>query len=333
MKNLTVLIILSIFVTFVAAQQPEQNNGHRIEVNIPSLSDTTLILGHYYNQRMYVDDTTRVNSRGVAVFEDSEPLPQGVYLVYLPNQNYFDLLIDDDQHFKVTADTSNLVKSLQIEGAEQTKKFNDYQKFIITRQEEAKDLQQQLQAVNSDSEEAAEIRKKLNAINKKVETEWEKLISGNPDSMLGLFIKGIQEIEVPKFDIDESVENKDSLQRLKQYHYYRNHYFDNMDLSDKRLLRTPFFAGKVENYFSSVLPQIPDTLLAESIEIIEQARPSQEMFRYLVSYVFNYANDSQLMGMENLLVGIAEKYYLSGEADWAEEEFLEEIGLLMAGVR
>lgn len=324
MKNLTVLILLLIFATLAAAQQPEEK-GHRIEVNIPSLSDTTLILGHYYNQRMYVDDTTQINSRGTAVFEDTESLPQGMYVVYLPSQNYFDLLIDADQHFKVTADTSNLVKSLKIEGAEQTKKFNDYQRFIIQRQEEAQELQQQLKALDPNSEEAAKIREKLGNINQKVEAEWEKIISENPESMLGVFIRGIQEIEVPRFEIEESVENKDSLQRLKRYHYYRNHYFDNMDLTDERLLRTPFFAGKVENYFSSVLPQMPDTLLAESIKIIEQARPEPEMFRYLVSYVFNYANDSQIMGMDNLLVGIAEKYYLSGEADWADEEFLKKL--------
>jgi thiol-disulfide isomerase/thioredoxin len=323
MKNLTVLIFLFIFAS-TSAQQTEES-GHRIEVNIPSLSDTTLILGHYYNQRMYVDDTTDINNQGTAIFEDAEPLPQGMYVIYLPSQNYFDLLIDADQHFKVKADTSNLVKSLKIEGAGQTKKFNDYQRFIIARQEEAQELQQQLKAKDPNSEEAAEIRKKLSAVNQKVEGEWEKLISENQESMLGVFIKGIQEIEVPQFEIEESLENKDSLQRLKRYHYYRNHYFDNMDLSDDRLLRTPFFAGKVENYFSSVLPQIPDTLLAESIKIIEQARPAPEMFRFLVSYVFNYANDSQIMGMDNLLVGIAEKYYLSGEADWADEEFLEKL--------
>jgi thiol-disulfide isomerase/thioredoxin len=323
MKNLIVLIFLFILAS-ASAQQPEEN-GHRIEVNIPSLSDTTLILGHYYNQRMYVDDTTRIDSQGTAVFEDTESLPQGVYVVYLPSQSYFDLLIDADQNFNVTADTSNLVKSLQIEGAAQTKKFNDYKLFIIARQEEGRELQQQLQAQDPDSEEAAEIRTKLGAINQKVEDEWEKLLAENPESMLGIFIKGIQEIEVPQFEIEESVEKKDSLQRLKRYHYYRNHYFDNMDLSDARLLRTPFFTGKVENYFSSVVPQIPDTLLAESIKIIEQARPAPEMFRYLVSYLFNYANDSQIMGMDNLLVGIAEKYYLSGEADWADEEFMEKL--------
>jgi thiol-disulfide isomerase/thioredoxin len=74
-----------------------------------------------------------------------------------------------------------------------------------------------------------------------------------------------------------------------------------------------------------VLPQIPDTLLTESIKTIEKARPAPEMFRFLVQYLFNYANDSQIMGMDKMLVGLAEKYYLAGEAEWADKEFLEKL--------
>ena len=325
MKNIVVLIFsLLVFTTTIRAQQSGEK-GHRIEVTIPSLSDTTLILGHYFNQRMYVDDTTYINNDGLAIFEDTAALPQGIYVVYLPSQNYFDLLIDEDQYFSVSADTSNLVRSLKIDGAEQTRKFNDYQKFIMDRQEEAKSLQEKLQKVEPDSDEAAKLREQLSAINDKVNQEWQRLISENQGNMLGLFIQGIQEVEVPQFEIKESIQNKDSLQRVKRYHYYRNHYFDNLPLDDARLLRTPFFASKLENYFSNVLPQIPDTLLSEGIEMIEMARPAPEMFRFLVQFVFNYANDSQVMGMDNLLVGIAEKYYLSGEADWADQEFLDKL--------
>lgn len=323
MKNLTVLILLFVF-TIGQAQQPE-GNGHKIEVNIPALSDTTLILGYYYNQSIHVQDTSFIDSNGTAIFEDTESLPQGLYVVYLPNQRYFDLLIDADQHFSLTADTSDMVNSLEIEGAGQTKKFNDYQRFISSRQEQAKTLQEALQAREPNSQDAEELKEQLNEINNQVQNKWTKLIDENPGSMLGLFIKGMQEIEVPQFDIDDNVQNKDSLQRIKRFYYYKNHFFDNMPLDDKRLLRTPYFARKVEQYFSSVVPQNPDTLLAESIKIIEQARPASEMFNFLVSYLFNYANSSEYMGMDKMMVGLAEKYYLSGEADWADEEFLQKL--------
>ncbi|WP_010663668.1 thioredoxin-like domain-containing protein [Marinilabilia salmonicolor] len=323
MKNLTVLILLFISVTGMAQQSG--NNGHRIKVNIPAFNDTTLILGYYYNQSIHVQDTSYFDNKGTAVFEGEESLPQGLYVVYLPNQKYFDLMIDADQHFSLTADTAEMVQSLDINGAEVSKKFNDYQRFILARQEEANTLQHQLQNAAQGSDEATQIRNQLTAVNEKVQNKWEQLQNESQGSMLGVFIKGMQEIEVPQFDIDETVQNKDSVQRIKRFYYYKNHYFDNMPLDDERLLRTPFFAKKVEQYFSSVIPQVPDTLLKESIKVIEQARPASKMFNFLVSYLFNYANESEYMGMDKMMVGLAEKYYLSGDATWADEEFLSKL--------
>ncbi|RCW30207.1 thioredoxin-like domain-containing protein [Marinilabilia salmonicolor] len=323
MKNLTVLIFL--FISVIGIAQQPANNGHKIEVNIPAFSDTTLILGYYYNQSIHVQDTSYFDNKGTALFEGEEALPQGLYVIYLPNQKYFDLMIDADQHFSLTADTADMVKSLDIRGADVTNKFNDYQRFIMARQEEANNLQQKLQTAAPDSEEATQIKDQLTAVNEKVQNKWEELQQENQGSMLGVFIKGMQEIEVPRFDIDDSVQKKDSVQRVKRFYYYKNHYFDNMPLDDERLLRTPFFAKKVEQYFSSVIPQVPDTLLNESIKVIEQARPAPKMFNFLVSYLFNYANESEYMGMDKMMVGLAEKYYLSGEATWADEEFLSKL--------
>lgn len=323
MKNLIVLIFL--FISTIGMAQQPANNGHKIEVNIPVFSDTALILGYYYNQSIHVQDTSYFDRNGTAVFEGKEALPQGLYVVYLPNQKYFDLMIDADQHFSLTADTAEMVQTLDINGAEVSKKFNDYQRFILARQKEANTLQQQLQNAKQDSEEAAQIKNQLTAVNEKVQNKWDQLQNENPGSVLGVFIKGMQEVEVPKFDIDETVQNKDSVQRIKRFYYYKNHYFDNLPLDDERLLRTPFFAQKVEQYFSSVIPQVPDTLLRESIKIIEQARLAPKMFNFLVSYLFNYANSSEYMGMDKMMVGLAEKYYLSGEATWADEEFLSKL--------
>ncbi|PRY93837.1 thiol-disulfide isomerase/thioredoxin [Marinilabilia salmonicolor] len=323
MKNLTVLIFL--FISVIGIAQQPANNGHKIEVNIPAFSDTTLILGYYYNQSIHVQDTSYFDNKGTALFEGEEALPQGLYVIYLPNQKYFDLMIDADQHFSLTADTADMVKSLDIRGADVTNKFNDYQRFIMARQEEANNLQQKLQTAAPDSEEATQIKDQLTAVNEKVQNKWEELQQENQGSMLGVFIKGMQEIEVLRFDIDDSVQKKDSVQRVKRFYYYKNHYFDNMPLDDERLLRTPFFAKKVEQYFSSVIPQVPDTLLNESIKVIEQARPAPKMFNFLVSYLFNYANESEYMGMDKMMVGLAEKYYLSGEATWADEEFLSKL--------
>lgn len=49
------------------------------------------------------------------------------------------------------------------------------------------------------------------------------------------------------------------------------------------------------------------------------------MFRYLVSYCFNYALSNKYMGMDAAFVYLAKKYYLTGEADWVDKKTLENI--------
>lgn len=324
-KSIFIGLLTSILFASVQINAQNKEEGHHIEITIDGLRDTSLILGHYFNQRMYVDDTTHIDNNGKAVFENKDPLPGGIYVVYLPNQRYFDLLIDDEQHFKVSVDTTDFIASMEIEGASQPKKFNQYQRFIVNKQTEARELQQQLQSVGPETGKGQEIQSRLQNIDKEVKEHWNQIIDENPGTLLSIFLKGIQDVEVPDIEIPEDADNPDSLKKVKQYQYYKSHYWDDLDVTDERILRTPFFAKKVENYFSSVLPQIPDSLIKNGIDLIEKSRPAPEVFKFLVQYLFNYANDSQIMGMDKLLVEIGEKYYLSGEADWADEEFIEKL--------
>ncbi len=321
----TLLFFFIIFITIGLPQGNAQERPRRIEIKINQLKDTTLILGHYFNKQMLVDDTVQINSSGVAVFEGEKPLPGGIYVVYLPDKRYFDLLIDDEQTFSVTIDTTDFVHSMQIEGARQPILFNNYQRFIMARQKEATALQSELQSAANDPGKNADIREKLQAVNLQVKNYWDDITQKYPGTMLSLFVKGIQDVAIPQMDPPSGSSNPDSVLRINQYNYYKNHYFDNIDLTDPRILRTPFFTNRLENYFTKVILQMPDTVLRESVKIIEKSRPNGEMFRYMVQYLFNMTNSSQIMGMDAAMVGLAERYYLSGEAPWADEAFLKNL--------
>jgi thiol-disulfide isomerase/thioredoxin len=109
------------------------------------------------------------------------------------------------------------------------------------------------------------------------------------------------------------------------YHYYKEHFFDNIDLQDERFLRTPYFAQKLETFIDKLVIQVPDSVVKEGVRLIEMARGNEEMFRFLVQFMFNRANESKIMGMDAAMVAFAEKYYLSGEATWADQEFLDKL--------
>lgn len=322
MRHSVFLIFIGLFFS-ISTLYATTGKGHRIELTISSLNNQDVILGYYYNKRMYVSDTARTDSKGVAVFQKEEPLPGGLYLFYLPNGKYFDVLIGAEQQIYIKTDTIDFIAGMKISGSKESQLFLEYQRFINDKQKEANRLREALNAAGSDTAKAESINAQLENINKQVQTYWKNVESQHSGTFFAAFIKSMQEPEQPNFDVPPGVQNADSVMQVKRYHFYRQHYFDNVDFTDERLLRTPFFTQKLETYFDRVIVQIPDTVTQASIEVIEKSRSNPEMFRYLVQFLFNRANESKIMGMDATMVALAEKYYLSGDASWASEEFMK----------
>ncbi|MBN2743713.1 MAG: AhpC/TSA family protein [Marinilabiliaceae bacterium] len=321
---MTKQMLLSGLVLFLALMNLGAQ-GYKIQVEIGGVKDTSVILGYYAQSKMYVSDTIQVDSRGRGVFTGEKPLPQGMYLVYLPNQTYFDFLVGSDQQFAMKTHEPDYVKNLVITGADESERFLSYQRLLMDRQTEAKELQQKLEALKEQPDSSKFLQERLQQMGNDVKDLSDRLIQENPKTMLALFLTGLKAVEVPEFTVEDSVVNKDSVLQHRRYYYYKHHYFDHLDLTDDRLIRTPYFHGKLENYLTKTVIQHPDTLTAAAIGVIEKARPNAEMFRYMVQYFFNYANDSKMMGMDAMLVALGEKYYLSGDATWADEEFLTKL--------
>ena len=98
------------------------------------------------------------------------------------------------------------------------------------------------------------------------------------------------------------------------------HFFDNTDLGDSRMIRTPILYGRLETYFSKVLIQHPDTLMRHIPRIVKLTESDSAMFRYMVVYLFNHFRESQIMGHDAVAVKIIDDYYLSGKAYWISDE-------------
>ena len=235
------ILMISLFCADGIAQ------GYKIDVTIKGWQDTTLILGHYFDKKMLVNDTILIDSKGNGTFTGNEKLPGGVYIIYMPDKTYFDLIIDDEQHFTIATTKDNPLQSLVVNGNKQEKAFNDYQRFIFERQTKANVLQEKLKEKSESHPDSATIwRNSLNDLSKEVNSYWDVILSEHQGTFLASFVKAMRDIEVPLFNESNL---PDSVIQVKRYQYYKQHYFDNMDLSDDRLLRTPFFYRQARKLF------------------------------------------------------------------------------------
>jgi len=315
-KNYFLLLVAFIcFSSFVIAQPETQ-----IKVTIHNLPDSPIILGHHFNKMLYPDDTIKLNNKGYGVFEAQKAYPGGMYFIYLPTGKYFDILLSADQQFSIENDTTDFLQNMTINGSEENQLFYNYQKFLVKKREEASALQKEKSAATSE-ENKKEIDQKLDKISQDVKDYMNNLIKTHPDMFLSKFLLATKEIDVPEPPKDENGNITDS---LFQYRYYKKHFFDNFDVSDPRLLRTPIYEDRINYYLDKIVPQIPDSINNEVDRLIEKSRSSDELFRFMLVSLFNKYAKSQIMGMDAVFVHIAEKYYIP-EASWSDTAFISKL--------
>lgn len=296
------------------------NSNYAIKVKAPELKMDTLFLGHYYMGKLYVQDSLSLDKKGVGVFTADKKLPEGMYVLYLKSGKYADLLIGDDQVFSIQLDTAQMAQSLQIEGAEQSADFAEYARFLTAKQSE-------LNSLNSLYKEASEAEKEtltqqMNALSVQVKEKQQTLIQKYPNGMVGVFLKGLMVPELPAWTDSLNCANVDSCKAMHRYLFYKNHYLDNLNLSDVRIFRTPYIANTLNTYLDKVLLQINDSIIPSALQMIERSRGNDTTFQIIANHVLNYSVKSKIMGMDNLLVEVGKRYYLSGLATWADSTLL-----------
>ncbi len=292
---------------------------YHIEVDMKGLSGDTLILGEYFTSRMIPLDTILLDREGKGTFRGEEPLTGGMYLIYFSPSHYFDILIGDDQEFKVFADTADLAGSARFEGSEDNRIFQEYKEFLQLKREELEQLQASLDETSSEDEKNGMLEEQRR-INREMEQYMDQIESDHSSLFVSSFVGATREPFPPEELLTGDRRFDDSI----RYFYYREHYFDRFDPFNVRLLHTPLYENKIKNYISRAVPQHPDSLIVAADFLLEGARAYEELYRYMLITLFNYFAESKYMGMDVVYFHIAELYYLP-DASWSSPEFLAKL--------
>ena len=297
--------------------------GFEIKIKIPVLKDSSVLIGHHFAgaSTLYPDDTIKLDKKGMGVFKGKKAFPSGMYVIFLPaTKKYFDIFLSANQKFSIEADSSNFMKTVHFSNSPENQLFYEYQNLISSKREIADKLFE-IKKKSDSTHQKDSITKIIDNISEEVTSYTQKLIRENPTMSFAIFLKALQDIKVPDPPKDAQGKVTDS---TFQYKYYLKHYFDNFNVADDRLLRTPIYEQKVKNYIDKVVPQIPDSLNKAIDMLLGTAQKDNEVFRYLLVTLFNEYASSQIMGMDAVLVHIAEKWYLP-YATWSDNDFKEKL--------
>ena len=313
-------ILSSVLFSLLALGATAANSGYNIKLTVDNagLRNKKVYLAFYFNGKTYSKDTTLLNAKGVGAFSGKKPLEQGDYLVYFDSNKFFDVLVGSDQNIQIKADTSKLDK-VEVTGAKESADFQTLMNFMADHHKKQMDLVKQHKDKKIDS---LAFSNGLDKLSDEVTAYQKQLMDAHKGDWLEAFVKGTIPVDVPDFK-----ELPDSTRELTRYMFKKHHYFDNINLSDPRFLRTPYFPAMVDSYMSKFLIQHPDTLYKAAEFLIEKSRYNKETFQTMCSKMINYGLTSNQMGMDALWSKIAEKYYLTEprQATWADSSWVEDL--------
>jgi thiol-disulfide isomerase/thioredoxin len=322
MRKLIFSILLSLVPVFLSGQL---KNGYEINVTIMDLQDSTVFLAYHLGDKQYIKDTVKLDRSGNGIFRGQQTLPQGIYMIVLPGRKYFEILISDNQRFSLNCTFSDYFNTLKFTGSKENSAFVEYQKNWVTMQQTAIAISKRIQnnKQNNDSLKILGSVQKLQEENMKAYLK--SVVKANEGNFLGTLVKGLLPIDIPKFTIPIGYKNPDSIRWVMNYNYNKDHFFDNIDLNDERLIRTPLLYSRLDSFFTNVLIQSPDTINKEIDKLINKCSSNYKMFQFVSVYLFNHFRESEIMGHDAVMVKIADDIYLSGKADWVTREFKDDL--------
>ncbi len=297
------------------------DKGYRISVKIEGLTEGDVLLAYHFGDRQYLQDTARMEQPGVYVFEKEERLDPGMYLVVVPGQKFFEVIVDQNQHFGITTRMDEFVERTQFTNSPDNEAFYEYLRFIRSQSDQIGALREELAAENLPDARRQELNSQMETVDAAVKQRQKEYTNLFPNGLFTRVLLAQQEPEMPEAPMKEDgTPDQEAL-----YHLYKKKFWENIDFSDDRLLRTPVFHNKLRTYFTNVVVQIPDSVIAEADRIVELSRANDEVFKYTIWFITNHFERSQIMGHDAVFVHMIERYYMSGEAHWVEPENLKRI--------
>lgn len=314
MKTLSYLLAFLCVQSIVSAQE------YSIYGKVDGIEDGEVLLGYYYGDKQFVKDTVD-SHHGFFHFQSDDALESGMYFILLPDKQYFQLIIDETTHFSFETSAQDMIGAMKVQGSKENELFYKYQKFTQLKGLEAQPLKESLKTLPEGSRKYQKVTQQIQSINTEVAEFKLDYMRAHPATFFVKLLKAMEPIVIPEAPVDADGNVDDHF----QYNYFKKHYWDHFDLSDNRMIRTPVFHDKMEKYITEYTPQIADSLSASLDVLIELARPSKELFKYIINWSTHKYETSKIMGHDAVFVHLVFSYFITQQTPWIDQVQLTNI--------
>lgn len=308
----------------LAGLSSAQDLRRRLEFIVTGVAvKDTVFLANYYGNKLYYSDTAVSDAKGRIVFDRVKGYKAGVYAVVVPGPKYFEFLVNESE-VVMTTDTEDLLGHLKVVRSLENQIFLDYVRFLNAKKKEGEDLRQRMEATQDPIAKGRD-KEQLSRLDKEVKAYMKAAVDKDPKTFAAAIIRmstDPEQVEVKRPD--------GSVDSTATYYRYRQHYWDNTDLTDERILRTPVFQNKFDEYVGTVIPQNPDTINKLADDLVQRMSTTPELWKFAVHNITYKYETSEIMGMDAVFVHMAQTYYCpkpgeTSKATWMSKEKLDKL--------
>ena len=325
MKRFTLIALLMIFGMAASSIAAE---GYHVTVKMTDMKDSFVYLVHYYGKgrpTIFITDSVRMDHDGVAVFDSKRAKDStfvgGIYIILIGDKERtnFEFLLNKGDNISITATKSKLPEGVKFKNSPENERFEEYVDYLKGYSAEQEKLKKELEKATTTAD--TESVRKRSIASAKVLTKYRRdYVKTHPGTLLSAVFNAMEAPEVPEGThyLEDGV-TKDS---TFAYRYYKAHYWDGFDFRDDRLIYTPLYDARIEEYFSKLVLPWPDSVEKESDVLLKKTKGTRDMFHYTLWWLTRNAENSKVMGMDEAFVYLVENYYMKGDAWWLTNDEL-----------
>jgi len=310
MKNwICLVLLLSVLVEQSKAQakKPTSAVGHAIQVSLKPYQNTKIYIGTNYGNNRVLADSCVLNEKSEGVFKGAQKLTPGIYFLVNPKYNIlFDFLVDDAQNFKIIADTTN-VSNYTIVGSKENDLFKEYSAAVNKIGGELATIENKFKASTS-SADSSTYREQYIAKDKELKDKRNSFMKTYPNSMMSYLLNVMQRPEPPSIPVING--KADS---LYPFYFVKNHFWDKVVFNDNRLIRTPFFEAKLDEYFKNYVAREADSIIEEVQYMLTVAKTGKEIYPFLLFKFTNKYISPEFMGQDKVFLHLYQNFFAKGD--------------------
>ena len=303
----------------VGLQAQNDVGAYNIGIKVHNYDNDTLLVGYYYADKQLVRDTLFSSQAGEFRLTGTDTLDNGVYLILTyPDNQYVQFHVNEgDKEFEIEFDYKDK-RNTKFKNSKDNENFQSYVTLLSEHRPQANIVRDTLKSLREQNLPTEKFEEELSKIDEIIVNEQKRIIEENPNALSAIILKASEEVSVPSFEGEEEIQ-------LKRYLYFKEHYFDNIDLGNPVVHKSGVLPPKIEYFLEKLTVNHPDSI-AESIDfLLAKMEPAEQTFRYYLSTYLNKYAKSKVIGYDAIYVHLVKKYYQSGKTPWVDEESLAKI--------